>query len=113
MAKIREGDIVTVTSGNYKGKSGKVIVVKKDDRCIVEGINKRKKAVKKQKPEDSGFMEVFSPIHISNVRVQVRHEDKDLAVKLKSRINEEGKKELCYKIDSKHFVYRTISSKGN
>jgi ribosomal protein L24 len=38
--KIKKGDTVMVISGNYKGKTGRVLeVIYKEERAIVEGIN--------------------------------------------------------------------------
>jgi len=42
--KIKKNDNVIVISGNYKGKTGKVLkVFKSEDRVIVEGVNLRKR----------------------------------------------------------------------
>ena len=44
MIKIRKNDNVKVISGNYKGKTGRVIkILKLKNRAIVEGINLAKK----------------------------------------------------------------------
>lgn len=110
MARMREGDTVKVIAGNYKGRSGKIISFKDKNHVVVEGINVRKKAVKKQGPEDTGFIEIFAPINISNIALMITKEDKDLVVKLKSRINSDGNKELHYKVEGNSFVHRVISS---
>ncbi|MCK5787896.1 MAG: 50S ribosomal protein L24 [Chlamydiia bacterium] len=109
MAKIRTGDRVKVLAGNYKNKVSKVISYKGKDMFVVEGVNVRKKAVKRQNPEDTGFMEIFAPIHVSNIAVVVEKDDKDIVVKLKYRIVN-GKKELYYKDGDDIVVHRVVSS---
>jgi large subunit ribosomal protein L24 len=44
---VKKGDTVKVLAGNDKGSTGKVLVVyPKDNRAIVEGLNKIKKHTK-------------------------------------------------------------------
>ncbi|MEO0293733.1 MAG: 50S ribosomal protein L24 [candidate division WOR-3 bacterium] len=68
--KIKKGDTVLVISGNYKGKKGKVIeVIPKENRLIVEGINKKKVHKKPRRTgEPGGIIEKELPISISNVK---------------------------------------------
>ena len=69
MNKIKQGDVVKVISGSYKGETGKVIKTSlAKNRILVEGINIAKKHLKpnSQNPK-GGIKEVESPIHISNV----------------------------------------------
>ena len=73
MAKIKKGDLVVVISGSDKGKQGRVLkVVHKDDRVIVEGVQRVTKHVKAgqtQRGSRTGGIEtVEAPIHISNVQ---------------------------------------------
>ncbi|MCF0183980.1 MAG: 50S ribosomal protein L24 [Bacteroidaceae bacterium] len=68
---IKKGDTVMVNSGEDKGATGKVTkVLVKEQRAIVEGVNKVKKSQKPsaQNPQ-GGFVEVEAPIHISNLNV--------------------------------------------
>lgn len=69
--KIKKNDTVIVISGNYKGKTGKVLkVFPKEDRLIVEGVNLRKRHTKpNQKNPQGGIVEKEAPIHASNVMV--------------------------------------------
>ncbi len=67
--RIRKGDMVVITAGKDKGKSGKVIrVVKEKDTVIVEQANMMKKH---QKPTQAnptgGIVDIEAPIHVSNV----------------------------------------------
>lgn len=69
--KIKKNDNVIVISGNYKGKTGKVLkVFKNEDRVIVEGVNLRKRHTKpSQKNPQGGINEKEAPIHVSNVMI--------------------------------------------
>ncbi len=66
---VKKGDLVMVTAGNDKGKTGKVLTVEpKEDRVIVEGVNVRHKHVKPtQVNPRGGRIEKEMSIHISNV----------------------------------------------
>ena len=69
--KIKKDDTVIVISGNYKGKTGKVLkVFPKDERIIIEGVNIRKRHTKpNQTNPQGGIMEKEAPINVSNVMV--------------------------------------------
>ncbi|MCX7875912.1 MAG: 50S ribosomal protein L24 [Melioribacteraceae bacterium] len=69
--KIKKNDNVIVISGNYKGKTGKVLKVFRDEeRVIVEGVNIRKRHTKPtQKNPQGGITEKEAPIHVSNVMI--------------------------------------------
>jgi len=42
--KVKKGDLVVVTTGDNKGKQGRVVEVNRDnDRVVVEGVNLVKK----------------------------------------------------------------------
>lgn len=69
MKRIRKGDMVVVTTGREKGRTGTVIRVLEDDRVIVENVNMVKKH---QKPNPNrgvpgGIIQKEAPIHVSNV----------------------------------------------
>lgn len=69
MQKIKKGDDVIVRTGKDKGKSGRVIMVLKDGKVLVEGINQVKK---NQKPNPNkgvsgGIVTKDMPIDISNI----------------------------------------------
>jgi large subunit ribosomal protein L24 len=67
--KIKKGDTVYVRSGQYKGKTGRVLHVDtKNNRVVVEGLNMRKKHQKPtQKNPKGGIITIEGPMHISNV----------------------------------------------
>ena len=73
--KIKKGDTVKVISGNYRGKTGKVLVVMpKRNRAIVEGINFVKRHTRRsQKNPQGGIIEREATIHISNLMLVVNN----------------------------------------
>ena len=69
MAKIKKGDTVKVIAGKDKDKEGKVISVdRKNNKVLVEGINK---ITKHEKPsmanQNGGIVQKEAPIEASNV----------------------------------------------
>jgi large subunit ribosomal protein L24 len=76
--RIKKDDTVTVISGAHKRKSGKVMsVLRAKDQVVVEGINVRKKALKRsQEHPQGGFLERECPIHISNIMLQERYDER-------------------------------------
>ncbi len=71
--KVKKGDIVKVISGNYRGKTGKVLkVLPKRNRAIVEGINFVKRHTRpSQNIPKGGIIEREATIHISNLMLVV------------------------------------------
>ena len=71
MNKIRKGDEVIVLAGRDKGKRGKVVLRKDDDKLVVEGVNMVKKHTKPNpmKGATGGIVEKSMPIHQSNVAI--------------------------------------------
>ena len=69
MLKIKKDDQIIVIAGKDKGKMGKVLrVIPKDQRAIVENINTNKKAQRRtQKSPQGGFIDIEVPIHLSNI----------------------------------------------
>ena len=69
MLRIKKNDIVMVTSGKDKGKTGKVLhVFYQESRVLVEGINKAKKHMRRtQENQQGGIVEVERPLSLSNV----------------------------------------------
>ncbi len=67
--RIRSGDTVLVIAGKDKGKTGRVDrQVTKQDRVIVEGVNRITRHVKpRPNIRQSGRIQQDAPIHISNV----------------------------------------------
>ena len=69
--KIKKNDSVIVISGNYKGKTGKVLkVFPSESRVIIEGVNLRKRHTKpNQKSPQGGIIEKEAPINVSNIQI--------------------------------------------
>ncbi|EIE03286.1 MULTISPECIES: 50S ribosomal protein L24 [Leptospira] len=67
--RLHKDDEVVVIAGKEKGKKGKILVIdKKRDRVVVEGLNKRKRFLRPtQENPQGGIVEVEAPMHISNV----------------------------------------------
>lgn len=103
--KIRNGDRVVAIAGNNRGLVGTVKSIQ-EDKVIVQGLNLRKKHLKKTQLVPQGrIIEIEKPIHVSNLKVYV---EGDIAVKLKTRVNEEGDRELFYKQGDQELIYRTV-----
>ena len=69
--KIKKDDTVIVLAGKDKGKTGKVLkAMPKDNKVIVEGINKVKRHTKpSQKAPQGGILTKEAPLNASKVMV--------------------------------------------
>ena len=90
--KIEKGDLVVVTSGDNKGKQGRVSEVDRaSDRVIVEGLNM---VTKHRKPSaanpQGGIEKKEAGLHVSNLMVM---DAKGNATRVGRRKNAEGKLE--------------------
>lgn len=67
--RIKTGDLVKVTTGKDRGKTGKVVqVFPKLRRVVVEGVNMSKRHLRPRRQGDKGqIIEFAMPINISNV----------------------------------------------
>ena len=88
---IKKGDMVIVNSGESKGQSGKVLkVFVKEQRALVEGVNKVKKSQKPSaKNPQGGIVEMEAPIQISNLNPVDPKTGK--ATRVGRKLNAEGK----------------------
>ena len=101
---LKKGDKVCVIAGNDKGRSGDIIGFK-NDRVLVQGINVRKKHVKRTTQEQPAqIIDIECYIHKSNVAI-CDQDGKPVKVKVKSN---DGKKDLVYFADGKEVIYRNI-----
>lgn len=67
---IKKGDKVMVIAGSNKGQSGEVkLVLTKENRAIIDGVNLVKKHTKATQDNPGGINEIEAPIHISNLMV--------------------------------------------
>lgn len=69
IARIKKDDMVYVTTGTDKGKTGKVLrVMPSKGTALVEGINIIKKTIRRSDAApQGGIIEREAPIHLSNV----------------------------------------------
>jgi large subunit ribosomal protein L24 len=71
--KIKKGDSITVIAGKDRGKKGTVLrALPKADKVIIEGVNMRKKHIKKREDynghvQPGSVVERAMPMHVSNV----------------------------------------------
>jgi len=65
---LKKGDLVKVTAGKEKGKTGKVLqIIKKKDRVVVEKVNFLKRHKRPDAKGKGGILEKEGSIHLSNV----------------------------------------------
>lgn len=69
--RVRKGDVVMITTGKDKGKTGKVLELDRSkQRVFVEKLNIIKRHMKpSQKHRQGGIIEMEGPIHLSNVMI--------------------------------------------
>jgi large subunit ribosomal protein L24 len=95
--KIKKGDLVQVITGKDKGKQGKVIVaMPREDRVIVEGVNRVKKHIKagqtQRGSKTGGIITTEAPIHVSNVALVVEQDGKKVTTRIGYRFDDNGSK---------------------
>ncbi len=70
MSKIKKDDNVIVITGKDRGKTGKVVrVIQEDNKVLIEGINMKKKHVRKDQAGKGQIIEMAFPLDISNVAI--------------------------------------------
>jgi large subunit ribosomal protein L24 len=95
---VKRNDLVTITTGKEKGKTGKVLkVIPKKNRVVVEKVNFIKRH---QRPtgqlRQGGIIEKEGPLHVSNVMIMCGKCNRP--VRIGRRILEDGKKvRVCKK----------------
>ncbi|WP_030903850.1 50S ribosomal protein L24 [Streptomyces sp. NRRL F-5126] len=95
--KIKKGDLVQVITGKDKGKQGKVIVAyPKQDRVLVEGVNRVKKHTKtgqtSRGSQTGGIITTEAPVHVSNVQLVVEKDGNKVVTRVGYRFDDEGNK---------------------
>ena len=95
--KFRTNDFVYILAGDDRGKTGTITkILKKENKVIVEGINKTIKHVKKKEGAAGEIVEFFAPIHISNIAIYDSKNKKPTRIgyklegKTKTRINKKS-----------------------
>ena len=87
---VKKGDRVRVISGSDKGKIGEVLKVDVTaERVVVSGVNivKRHKRDSAPQPQSGqvvkgGIIASEAPIHVSNVMLVVKEDDKDVTTRV-------------------------------
>ena len=87
---VKKGDRVRVISGSDKGKIGEVLKVDVErERVLVSGVNivKRHKRDSAPQPQSGqvikgGIISSEAPIHVSNVMLVVKEDDKDVTTRV-------------------------------
>jgi large subunit ribosomal protein L24 len=69
--RLKKGDTVIVTTGKYKGQTGKITAVHpRENKVTVDGINIVKKHVKPNQTNPQGaILEITKPIWVSKVAI--------------------------------------------
>ena len=100
-AKIRRDDEVVVIAGKDKGRRGKVLQVRPDNRVLVSGVNLIKKHMKPNPTlgKQGGIVEKEAPLHISNVALFNPESNK--AERVGFLLNEDGTKVRVFKSTGK------------
>lgn len=94
--KIKKGDMVVVTTGKERNKTGKVVrVLEKSNRVVVEGLNKVVRHVRKTKAQPGQRVSFEAPIHASNVMLLDPKTKK--ATRIGYKVSKDGKKERIAK----------------
>jgi large subunit ribosomal protein L24 len=77
-AHVKKGDEVVVIAGSELGKRGKILEIKiKHGRAVVEGLKMIKRHTKKnQRHEQSAIVEREGSIHLSNLMLASRYDER-------------------------------------
>ena len=69
--KLKKGDLVLITAGKDKGRTGKIIKsLPKELKILVEGINLKKKHVRPKREGEKGqVVDIPAPMNVSNVKM--------------------------------------------
>jgi large subunit ribosomal protein L24 len=67
--RVRKNDTVQVMSGEFRGKTGRIVkVFPEKNRALVEGLNIVKRHTKpNRKAQQGGIVQKEAPIHLSNL----------------------------------------------
>ncbi len=74
---VKKGDEVVVITGNHRGATGKVLhVLAAKNQVLIEGVRMIKKHQKKTQDDAGGIVQREGPVHISNVKVVEKTNEK-------------------------------------
>jgi large subunit ribosomal protein L24 len=93
--KIRKADLVKITKGNDRGKTGEVLIVDASKkRVVVKGVHVVKRHIKSQKNNPhGGIVDKTLPVPIANVMLLCPLCSKPTRVKF--RVEENSKQRVC------------------
>jgi large subunit ribosomal protein L24 len=100
--RLRKNDIVYITKGKDKGKTGKVLkVIPEKDQVIVERINFHKEFVRadRSKQQQGGILDKEAPIHSSNLMLYCSDCSRPVRVKTKV-LDDRTRIRICARCDS-------------
>lgn len=98
--KLRKGDTVLITAGKDSGREGKIaVVLPKESKIIVEGVNKYKKHIKPRGEGQTGSIQDRErPINVANVAFMCPKCKQ--VTRLGYKVTREGKKvRICRKCE--------------
>jgi large subunit ribosomal protein L24 len=105
--KFKKGDRVVAIAGNERGKIGTILRCV-GERVVIQGLNIRKKHVKKSEQNPAGGIMSFEhSMHVSNIKLCVAE---DTGVKLRTRVDPSGNRELYYKLDGQEITHRSLKN---
>lgn len=82
------------------------VLSRKENRVVIEGVNVRKKSMKKSQNQPKGqILDIERPIHISKVKICIDEKP----IKLRVKVNKEKERELVYKTAKKDVLYRSTA----
>jgi len=95
--KVKKGDLVLITAGKDKGRTGKITKsFPKELKILVEGINMKKKHVRPKKEGEKGqVVDIPAALDISNVKVICSKCGK--ATRVGYTVEKDIKKRICKK----------------
>jgi large subunit ribosomal protein L24 len=90
-AKIKKGDKVVVLAGRDKGRKGEVtLVLPKDGKALVSGVNLVKRHQKQSQTQEGGIISKEAAIQLSNIAIADPKDGKPTRVGFK--ILDDGRK---------------------
>ena len=90
-AKIKKGDKVVVLAGRDKGRKGEVtLVLPKDGKALVSGVNLVKRHQKQSQSQEGGIISKEAAIQLSNIAIADPKDGKPTRVGFK--ILDDGRK---------------------
>lgn len=99
--RLKKGDTVIVTTGKYKGKTGKVLATHpSENKVTVEGINIVKKHMKPNRVNPQGaIVEITKPMWVSKVAIVEPTSKK--ASRIGYKVDKDGNKTRVFKKSGK------------